>query len=42
VAACCPKHFTRSRYRWAGERFQQTGKQEVFPNPSGSSASIQP
>ena len=42
VGACCPKHFTRTRYHWAGGRFQQTGKQEVFPNPSESSAIVNP
>lgn len=42
VGACCPKHFTRTRYRWDGGRFQQTGKQEVFPNPSESSAMVDP
>jgi len=42
VGACCPKHFTRTRYRWSGGRFQQTGKQEVFPNPSESAAMVDP
>jgi len=42
VGACCPKHFTRTRYRWVGGRFQQIGKQEVLPNPSGSSAIVEP
>jgi hypothetical protein len=42
VGACCPRHFTRTRYRWAGGHFQEIGKPEVFPNPSESSAIIEP
>ncbi len=37
VGACCPKHFTRTRYRWVGTQFQQDGSEEVFENPSGNS-----
>lgn len=37
VGACCPKHFTRTRYKWVGSQFHQDGPEEVFPNPSGSS-----
>ncbi len=37
VGACCPKHFTRTRYRWFGTQFQQDGSEEVFENPSGNS-----
>jgi hypothetical protein len=40
VGACCPKHFTRSKYRWVGTQFQQDGSEEVFENPSGSSAPV--
>jgi hypothetical protein len=40
VGACCPKHFTRTRYRWVGNQFQQRGAEEVFENPSGSSAPV--
>lgn len=40
VGACCPKHFTRTRYKWVGTEFQQDGTQEVFENPSGSSAPV--
>jgi hypothetical protein len=36
--ACCPKHFTRTRYRWDGHRFVQDGKEEVLENPTGSTA----
>jgi len=42
VGACCPRHFTRTRYRWAGGRFQPIGKQEVLPNPSESSELVEP
>ena len=28
---CCPTHFTRTRYKWAHNRFRQTGKSEVLP-----------
>jgi hypothetical protein len=31
--ACCPKHFTLSRYEWRGGRFQPKGALEVLPNP---------
>lgn len=40
VGACCPKHFTRTKYKWDGTQFQQDGSQEVFENPSGSSAPV--
>lgn len=40
VGACCPKHFTRTRYKWVGTQFQQDGPEEVFENPSGSSAPV--
>jgi hypothetical protein len=40
VGTCCPKHFTRTRYKWVGTQFQQDGTQEVFENPSGSSAPV--
>lgn len=36
VGACCPKHFTRTKYKWVGSKFQRDGPEEVFPNPSGS------
>lgn len=32
---CCPKLFTRARYRWQGDHFQQEGKEAVLPNPEG-------
>jgi hypothetical protein len=35
VADCCPKHFTKTKYKWDGKRFQQDGKEEVLPIPSG-------
>lgn len=36
VGSCCPKHYTRTKYRWDGKHFQQDGKEEILPNPSGS------
>jgi hypothetical protein len=33
AGACCPKSFTRTRYRWRGRRFRQQGGREVLPNP---------
>jgi len=32
---CCPKFFTRARYKWQGDHFQQEEKEEVLPNPEG-------
>jgi hypothetical protein len=32
VADCCPKHFTRTRYKWDGKYFRQDGE-EIFPIP---------
>jgi hypothetical protein len=40
TGACCPKHFTRTRYKWMGSRFQPEGTGEVFENPNGSSAPV--
>jgi hypothetical protein len=40
VGACCPKHFTRTKYKWDGTQFQQDGSEEVFENPGGSSAPV--
>jgi hypothetical protein len=31
--ACCPTLFTRSLYKWAGNRFRLARKPEVLPNP---------
>ncbi|HZH32137.1 MAG TPA: hypothetical protein VEY11_15335 [Pyrinomonadaceae bacterium] len=33
AGACCPKSFTRTRYRRRGGRFRQKGCREVLPNP---------
>jgi hypothetical protein len=38
VGACCPKHFTRTKYMWDGTRFRVAGREVVFDNPNGSSA----
>lgn len=42
VGACCPKHYTRTKYKWDGRRFRQDGKEEVFPNPSGATEILIP
>jgi hypothetical protein len=28
--ACCPTYFTRTRYKWANNRFRQEGKSEIL------------
>ena len=40
VGSCCPKHYTRTKYKWDGKHFQQDGKEEVLPNPSGSTKTL--
>jgi hypothetical protein len=40
--ACCPKVFTRARYKWRGDNFQQQGEGEVVPNSSGNGSLIMP
>jgi hypothetical protein len=40
VGTCCPRHYTRTKYRWIQNYFLQDGKEEVLPNPSGSSAIV--
>lgn len=42
VGTCCPKHFTRTTYKWMVGGFQQDGDSMVFPNQSGSSESEMP
>jgi hypothetical protein len=42
VGVCCPKHYTRTKYKWDGRRFRQDGKEEVFPNPSGATEILIP
>ncbi len=39
---CCPKFFTRARYRWQGAHFRQEGKAEVLPNPETHGSLIMP
>jgi len=34
---CCPKSFTRSRYRWIDGEFQEQDDIEVLPNPAAKS-----
>lgn len=31
TGACCPTYFTRTRYKWANNRFRRQGKSEVLP-----------
>lgn len=33
VGSCCPKHYTRTKYKWDGKQFQQNGKEETTPIP---------
>lgn len=40
VGSCCPKHYTRTKYRWDGKHFQQEGPAEVLPNPSGDTKTV--
>ena len=40
AGACCPRHFTRTRYKWVGTKFQQVGPAQVFENPNESSAPV--
>ena len=42
VGDCCPNIFTRIRYEWQGNRFQEKGKEETLPNPDGNGSSIMP
>lgn len=37
---CCPKVFTRARYKWQGKHFQQVEKEETLPNPEGHGSPI--
>ena len=31
TGACCPTVFTRTKYRWVGDRFRRSGEAEVLP-----------
>jgi hypothetical protein len=42
VGTCCPKHFTRTTYKWVAGRFEQDGESVIFPNPSESAESQMP
>jgi hypothetical protein len=42
VGTCCPKHFTRTIYKWVAGSFQEYGESAVSPNPSGSAATEMP
>jgi hypothetical protein len=34
--ACCPSHYTRSRYDWKQDHFVRIGQLEIFPNDDGA------
>lgn len=40
-ALCCPRTFTRARYKWTGSRFEETSR-EVLENPSGDANPLMP
>lgn len=40
VPDCCPEHYTRTKYRWQENRFQQDGPEVVLPNPSGNAIPV--
>jgi hypothetical protein len=42
VPDCCPEHYTRTKYKWQENRFQQDGPEEVLPNPSRDAIPISP
>ncbi|MFN7944010.1 MAG: hypothetical protein U0Z53_01440 [Blastocatellia bacterium] len=33
TALCCPRSFTRTRYKWRGNRFRQQGRMEILTLP---------
>jgi hypothetical protein len=35
-SACCPSHYTRSRYEWKDKRFRRYQQFEVFPTEGGA------
>jgi hypothetical protein len=37
---CCPTIFTRARYKWQAEHFQEKGKEEGLPNSDGHGSPI--
>jgi hypothetical protein len=41
LGACCPKSFTRSRYKWDGKEFRRQGS-EVLPNPLSNAELLPP
>jgi len=38
---CCPSSFTRTRYRWTGQRFEEISK-DVLKNPTGDANVVMP
>lgn len=39
---CCPRAFTRTRYKWNGKNFQQDGEPAILENPQGHGSPIMP
>ena len=42
VGAATPEHYTRTKYKWAENHFQQDGEPEIFPNPGRSANPVSP
>jgi hypothetical protein len=40
TGACCPKHYTRTRYRWDGRRFRRVGAAETLANTEGHGSPV--
>jgi hypothetical protein len=41
-ALCCPKEFTRTRYKWNGKQFVPDGESKILENPQGHGSPIMP
>ncbi len=39
---CCPTTFTRVRYQWQGNHFQQKLVEEMLPHPEGQGSPVMP
>lgn len=42
LGACCPKSFTRTRYKWDGAQYRQKGLSEVIAAPNASGDLLPP
>lgn len=38
IGVCCPRFFTRSRYKWRNGHFRLKAKEAALPNPQGNAA----